>query len=200
MAGKAALDVVGASDRAGVVLHPIRRRILSALRNAGSASTVAREIGLSRQKVNYHLRELEKAGFIEEVEQRRAGNCIERIVRARADHYLLDPSLLGDLSVEAGTAEDRFSSTYLLTLAAEAVRDLAEARSTAARSGRRLATFALHSEVRFATAADRNAFTAELANTFARLIARYHDEEAPGGRSFRFLAGAYPARKKEASK
>ncbi|HEX6177902.1 MAG TPA: helix-turn-helix domain-containing protein [Thermoanaerobaculia bacterium] len=200
MAGKEALDVVGASDRAGAMLHPIRRRILTLLRQPASASSIAREIGLPRQKVNYHLRELEKAGFVEEIEQRRAGNCIERIVRAKATHYLLDPSLLGDLAADSEGVADRFSSTYLLALAAEALRDVAAARNAAAEANRKLATFALQSEIRFASAAERNAFATELANAFAALVARYHDENAPAGRAFKFFVAGYPSRKKEGEK
>ena len=43
---------------------------------------MGRDLGLSRQKVNYHLRALEDAGLVEHVEDRRRGNCTERIVRA----------------------------------------------------------------------------------------------------------------------
>ncbi|HUP49974.1 MAG TPA: helix-turn-helix domain-containing protein [Thermoanaerobaculia bacterium] len=200
MAGRTSLDVVDASPRAAALLHPIRLRILGALREPASATGVARRIGLTRQKVNYHLRELEKAGFIEEVEQRKAGNCIERIVRARATHYLLDPHLLGNLAADPEAVQDRFSSTYLIALAAQAIRDVAEAQQRAAASNKRLATISLQADVRFATAAARTAFTTELANAFAALVARYHDEAAGGGRSHRFLIGAYPAPRKEKSR
>jgi len=44
-----------------------------------------------------------------------------------------------------------------------------------------VATFALQTDVRFATAEDRMAFTEELANCMARLVAKYHDDETPGG-------------------
>ncbi|HYI12461.1 MAG TPA: helix-turn-helix domain-containing protein [Thermoanaerobaculia bacterium] len=186
--------------QAASMLHPMRLRILDALREPGSASTVARQLGLPRQKVNYHLRELEKAGLLEEIEQRRAGNCIERIVRAKATHYLLDPEILGALGADSGSVEDRFSSTYLIALASEAIRDVASLQQRAAKSRKRVATFALQTDVRFATAEDRRAFTEELANAVVKLVAKYHDDETPGGRSTRFLVGAYPADKRPGEK
>lgn len=189
------LDLIGRTG-AGALLHPMRMQILHALQEPGSASTVARQLGIPRQKVNYHLRELEKAGFVEEIEQRRAGNCIERIVRARAAHYLIDPELLGHLGADPDAISDKFSSTYLIAVAAQAIRELAASQKQAEKSGKRLATLSLQADVRFASAADRNAFTTELANEFARLVARYHNDEAGGGRPFRFLIGGYPARKK----
>jgi DNA-binding transcriptional ArsR family regulator len=47
-------------DASGVdaLNHPIRRAVLKALREPNSAAAVARDIGLPRQKVNYHLKEL----------------------------------------------------------------------------------------------------------------------------------------------
>lgn len=188
------LELVAQSARAATMLHPMRLRILHALREAGSASTVARQLGLARQKVNYHLRELEKAGFVEEVEQRRAGNCIERIVRATATHYLIDPEVLGTLAADGASVEDHVSSAYLIALAAGTIRDVAALQQRAAKAKKRVATFALETEVRFASAEARKQFTEELANAIARLVAKHHDE---GGRPHRFIAGAYPVVKRK---
>lgn len=178
---------------AAAMLHPMRLRILDALREPGSASTVARQLGLARQKVNYHLRELEKAGFLEEVEQRRAGNCIERIVRAKATHYLINPEVLGPLAADGASVEDRVSSAYLIALAAGAIRDIAALQQRAAKAKKRVPTFALETNVRFATAEARARFTEDVANAVARLVAKYHDDETPGGRAYRFIIGAYPS-------
>lgn len=186
------LELVTHAAAAASMLHPMRLRILDALREPGSASGVARQLGIARQKVNYHLRELEKAGFLEEVEQRRVGNCVERIVRAKATHYLINPQLLGDLAADGTSVEDRFSSAYLIALAAEVIRDLASLQQRAAKAKKRVPTFALQTEVRFASAEQRRQFTEELANAVMKLVAKYHDEETPGGRATRFVVGAYP--------
>lgn len=191
-----ALDLVDATERTSALLHPMRLRILDALREPGSATTVARQLGTTRQKVNYHLRELEKAGFLEEVEQRRSGNCLERIVRATATHYLINPEVLGRLAADPDRVEDRFSSTYLIALASQAIRDIAAAQQATAGSKKRVATLSLQADVRFASAAARASFATELANAVARLVAKYHDAKADGGRTFRLIVGAYPARKK----
>jgi len=191
------MEMVDESGRAAALLNPMRLRVLDALREPGSATAVAKQLGLPRQKVNYHLRELEKAGFVEEIEQRRSGNCIERIVRAKATHYLINPDVLGTLAADGGSVEDRFSSAYLIALAAGVIRDVASAQQKATKAKKRVATFALQTDVRFATAEDRKGFTEELANCVARLVAKYHDDEAAGGRTFRFLVGAYPAKARE---
>lgn len=188
------LEMVDQAAAAASMLHPMRMQILDALREPGSASTVARQLGIARQKINYHLRELEKAGFLEEVEQRRVGNCVERIVRAKATHYLINPQLLGTLGVDGASIEDRFSSAYLIALAAEVIRDVAELQQRGAKARKRVPTFALQTDVRFANAEERRQFTEELANALAKLVAKYHDDETPGGRTMRFLVGGYPKR------
>ncbi len=66
-------------------------------------------------------------------------------------------------------------------------------RRRADKAGKKLPTFTLQSHVRFASAADRAAFTDELSNEIARLVAKYHDERAADGRAFELTVGAYPA-------
>jgi biotin operon repressor len=176
----------------GVVRHPLRVRLLEALQQPQSAASLGRELGIARQKLNYHLRELEREGLATLVEERRKGNCTERILRATARAYLVSPQLLGELSAGGADPRDQFSATYLIAEASRAVRDVATVKDAADRAGERLATLTLSAEVRFASAADRQAFAEALGDAFARLCARYHDESAAGGRRFRFLIGGYP--------
>ena len=62
-----------------------------------------------------------------------------------------------------------------------------------ASAGRRLATFAMDGQVRFASAADRAAFTEELTRAVTTLVAKYHDESAPGGREHRLVIAVHPS-------
>ena len=61
----------------------------------------------------------------------------------------------------------------------------------AVRAQRRVATFGMDAEVRFASAADRTAFAEELAHAVAALVGRYHDEFAPEGRGHRVIVGLH---------
>ncbi len=193
MPPRTALNVIAEPGRAAAMLQPLRLEILSELREPDSAAGLARKLRLPRQMLNYHLRELEKEKLVEFVEERRKGNCVERVVRASARYYVIDPSALGALAADPARMQDRFSSAYLVAVAAQAIRDLAVLREGATKAGKRLATFTLQTEVRFASASDRQAFTQELANHIARLATKYHDAEARGGRRFSFFLGAYPS-------
>ena len=186
-----AFRVLGAAP-AATLLNPLRRRILEGLQEPGSAASVARTTGLPRQKVNYHLRELEREGLVELLEKRKKGNCVERIVRATARAYLVSAEALGVLAGGAASVQDRFSAAYLLAVGAQAVREVAALRERADEAGKSIATVALQTEVRFASAADRASFASELADAVAALVAKYHDKHAPTGRTYRVAALAYP--------
>jgi DNA-binding transcriptional ArsR family regulator len=189
----AALQIVQSPEKAGVLLQPGRLRLLEQLTKPDSAAGLARRLRIPRQKVNYHLRELEREGFVELCEERRKGNCIERMVRATAREFLVAPHA-GKASVA-----DRFSAAYLVSTAARAIRDLATLCLRAGRAGKRIATLTLETEIRFASAESRAAFAEELTASIAQLAAKYHNERAEGGRRFRLIAASYPALKMEES-
>src|SRR5919198_6734760 len=144
------LDVAVIEDPAAaeVSLDPVRARLLAALAEPGSASTLAPQAGVSRQKANYHLRALERHGLVELVEERRKGNCIERVMRATAASYVISPTALAPVAPDPGRAPDRLSARWLLALAARLVREVGELLTRSAAAGQRLATFGIDTEVR----------------------------------------------------
>ncbi|WP_370112140.1 ArsR/SmtB family transcription factor [Streptacidiphilus sp. MAP12-33] len=172
-------------------LDPIRAGILAALAEPGSAAMLAGRLGLPRQKVNYHLKELERHGLVELAEERRKGNVTERIYRAAAASYVISPSVLGAVSPDPSRSPDQLSARWLLALGARLVQEVGRLLTGAARAGQRVATFGIDAEVRFASAADRAAFGQELAETVAALVSRYHDEAAPAGRTHRVIVGLH---------
>jgi len=71
-------------------------------------------------------------------------------------------------------------------------------RATA--TGKRLATLSIDTEVRFRSPTERAAFTHELSECVARLVSKYHDESAPGGRAHRLVIVAHPISQKSEPK
>ena len=189
------LAVIQRPDSAAALLDPVRQQLLYQLRTPDSASGLARRMRLPRQRLNYHLKVLEEAGLVELVEERRKGNCIERVVRASAQAFVISPDALGALAPTPELAADRLSSAYLIAAAGRTIRDVGALDSRARKQGKRLATLTLEADVRFANADARAHFAEELAEAIARLAAKYHDDRAPGGRRFRLLAAVHPTDK-----
>ncbi len=187
------LNVIADSRRAAALLHPTRARVLEELKAPGTAAGAARALDLPRQRVGYHVRELERMGLLEAVGERRRGNFVEKLLQATAKVYVIAPQALGGLGVDARIAQDRMSSAYLVAAAVRAVRDLAILGEKAEAAGKRLSTLTLETDVRFRSAKEQSAFAEELAACLARLCEKYHDESAAGGRRLRFLIGGYPS-------
>jgi DNA-binding transcriptional ArsR family regulator len=188
-----ALHIIDQPDQAAGALHPLRLRLLAELRNPGSATTLSGRLGLPRQVLNYHLRQLEADGLVELVEKRPRRGCTERIFRSVASAYLISPSVLGAVASDPSQMPDRMSSAYLVAVAAQVIREVAALREGAARAEKQLPTLTLRADVRFASPEAQHQFATDLATAVADVVARYHDAAAPEGRTFRLIAGAYPA-------
>jgi DNA-binding transcriptional ArsR family regulator len=188
-------DVTAIEDPAAAeaALDPTRARLLAELATPASATMLAARVGLPRQQVNYHLRALERHGLVELVTERRKGNVTERVLRATANSYVISPAALAALQPDPGRAPDQLSARWLLALAARLVRDVGALITSAAKARKRVATFALDTEVRFASAADRAAFAEELTGVVTALVSKYHDETAEGGRRHRVVVAVHPA-------
>lgn len=178
---------------AEVALEPVRARLLAELAVPASATILADRAGLPRQKVNYHLRALERHGLVELVEERRKGNVTERLLRATAASYVISPAALAAVQPDPSRAPNRLSARWLLALAARLVRDVGALLTGAEQARKRVATFAMAGEVRFASAADRAAFAEELATAVTALVGKYHDATAAGGRDHRVIVAVHPS-------
>jgi len=190
------LEVIDDPAAAVAALDPIRARLLAALAEPGSAASLAGRVGLPRQKVNYHLRALEAHGLVRPVEERRWGGIVERRVVATAASYVVSPAALGEAASDPERTSDRLSARYLIALAARVVREVAELLRASKAQGKPLATLGLDTEIRFRSAAERAAFTAELTQAITGLVERYHDATAPGGREHRLILVAHPSPRK----
>ena len=174
-------------------LDPVRARLLAELAEPASATMLAARVGLARQKVNYHLKALERHGLVELVEERRKGNVTERMMRATAASYVISPAALAAVAPDPSQSPDRLSARWLLALAARLVHDVGTLITGAAKAKKRVATFAIEGHVRFASAADRAAFAEELTGAITALVGKYHDETAAGGRDHRVIVAVHPS-------
>jgi DNA-binding transcriptional ArsR family regulator len=194
-------------DRLRVGLSPLRRRLLERLRQPASATQLASELAMGRQRVNYHLRALEKARLVDLVEERQRRGCVERILIARAQAFIVDP---GVMSAKTGsgsrgtsplavsrTAQDKFSAEHLIETAADVVRDVTRMRAQAEKQGARLLTFTMQTDISFAEPGDLERFTTAVAEFVAREAAKFHTPG--GGRRYRVVIGGHPSPRSDSS-
>ena len=186
------VEVINDPAAAVIALEPIRSRLLAELTEPASAATLATRVGIARQKVNYHVRALEAHQLVRQAGERQWGGLTERLLVASASSYIVSPKAMGPVAVYPNRGVDRLSASYLIALAARIVDEVSDLLRRALAADQRLATLSLDTEIRFRSAADRAAFSNELIEAVTDLVARYHDESAPGGRAHRLMVIAHP--------
>ena len=65
-----------------MLLHPKRVEILGILRERGTCTELARQLGTSAQNANNHVKALLRAGFVRVVERRKKRNLTESVYQA----------------------------------------------------------------------------------------------------------------------
>ncbi len=181
-----------------LVEHPLRLAILHAASAPRSATEIAAGLGLPRQRVNYHIGRLRRAGFLVPAGRRRRRGLFEQRYTATAQAYVLDPAVLGPVRVRAELIRDRLSAEYLVALSNQIQSDLGQVLSEATRQDKRVATMSISTEFRFAGPEQRARFARALERAVTRLVGRYAEpaQSAEGkplpGRLFRLVVGCYP--------
>jgi DNA-binding transcriptional ArsR family regulator len=170
-----------------VALDPIRARILCALSEPGSAATIAVAIGLTRQKVRYHLKELEAHGLVELAEERAWGGITERFLRRSSRHLIVSPGVLQSAPVDPNHVADHLSAAYLIAVNSRTVSEVGTIVANAA--GTRVPTLTVDTVIGFQSLEDRTAFAIDLQSAIVALTARYHHDD---GRPHRLTVSSYP--------
>jgi DNA-binding transcriptional ArsR family regulator len=183
------VHVVEDVEAVQALLHPLRLRILEALREPTSAAAVARQIGETRQKVNYHLKELEAAGLARPVGERRAGNLVEVLFEAVARSFVVSPRTTRADERRVDALRHQQSLERLVDLGDRLQHDAVVLLDRAAFDGEEIASLAVEIDVRFADEGDRAAFLRDYLETVKELCARYG---ARDGEGYRVVLAAHP--------
>jgi DNA-binding transcriptional ArsR family regulator len=169
--------------------HPVRRRVLAALRTPASAAGVARAIGLPRQKVNYHLKELARARLVRAAGERRKGHLIEKLYEAVAGTFVVSPRLAWSDERREGALRDQISLRRLVGLGEHIQQDANGLLDRAAFDGEEIPSASVEAEVRFADEQSRTAFMGEYLAALGPLLTKHG---ARKGRGFRVALAVYP--------
>jgi biotin operon repressor len=181
-----------------LVQHPLRPRILNLAREPISATVIAGVLGESRQKVNYHMRQLRSAGFLRLAGRRRRRGLTEQRYVATARAYVLAPGVAGIASPNLTEHADATSATRLVALASRMQAEVATVVHAAALRQRRVPTFSISADVRFESAEQRGAFATAIQGAIARVVAEHTTPMSPAsgspppGRAFRLLVACHP--------
>jgi DNA-binding transcriptional ArsR family regulator len=199
MAGRArtpkqAVRTIDDPDQLQALSHPLRVRILDALREPDSAAAVARRLGEARQKVNYHLKELERSGLVVRTGERRSGNFVESLFRSSARTLVVLPRAAWSDPRRLAAMADQLSLENLVNVGERLARDAAVLLDRAAFDGAQIASAAVEADLAFASESDRAAFLDEYLAAIGALVKKYGTK---GGTPYRVAVAVYPNPMKE---
>lgn len=192
------IEVVRDHRRASALLHPLRLRILRQTAEPASATEVASRLGLPRQRVNYHFRQLIRVGFLRPAGSRRKRNMVEKRYLASAQGYVISPEIVGEARADWRRVEDMQSAAYLIALLAHAESDLARLFPTAGKNRPPARTMSLKTQFRLRTEQERERFARAVRQALADVVFRQttpavrEDGGAGPGTLHRLVLACYP--------
>lgn len=162
-------------EHARTALNPVRIELLERLVEPQTCAELARDMGLTPQRLNNHLKELLKAKLIRVVRRRKVRNLVEATYQAVGKTYWLSPKLVRR-SAET-TRRDRLSLHSLL-LTAEAIQDdVAALLDSSAQD--EVPSLGFSVDLHLRSEDQRNAFTRDVLEALKPVVEKYQGPRAP---------------------
>ncbi|SFJ50902.1 winged helix-turn-helix domain-containing protein [Thermoflavimicrobium dichotomicum] len=180
-------------EQASAVLHPIRGEILSQLSEPASAAEVARRMNEKPQRINYHLKILEKVGLVKKVGTRQVKNLVEVLYQAVARAFILSDSL-GIHPEAIQQVKDQHALAHLI-YTSEQIRKDALALMDQSDEGETIPSATLQTQVYLRNEDEREAFVQEYVAMLKQLAAKYQSSEASN--AYQVVLAVYPHPGKE---
>lgn len=180
---------VESPDQAMVLLNPLRAEILSILSDPSSAAEVGRKIDEPPQRVNYHLKALEKVGLVQKVGTRQVRNLVEVLYQAIAKTFILS-ELLGWSPETVQRLKDQSSLAHLVTTA-ERIKKDALLLLERTDHNEEIPSATLQSKVHLPTEDMRNAFIEDYVAMVKELVQKYSSSDQ-NDNGFNVTLAVYP--------
>jgi predicted ArsR family transcriptional regulator len=158
---------------------------------------LARELGMTTQKVNYHMNVLKEAGLVNLVEERRKRGTVEGVYRAVARSFWFSPRLVAQLGGRERT-KDQASLAYLLQLAEDLQIDVGQMLER--ENADAIPSLGVDARIQLRYKEDRARFLTEVKEIFTRLAEKYgcSGKDSPNeGESYRLMLACYNLSKRE---
>jgi DNA-binding transcriptional ArsR family regulator len=175
-------------EQALALLNPLRAEILRLHAEPASAAETARRLREPPQKINYHLKALEKVGLVRRAGERHVRNLVEVLYVAVARTFII-PDEFGWSEETLQRMKMQGALRQVLNLA-ERIRGDAACLMEAADAEGEVPSAALEAVVHLPDAASREAFLRDYAEAVRRLAERYSGDRHAGG--YRIMTAIYP--------
>nr|WP_275695691.1 helix-turn-helix domain-containing protein [Fredinandcohnia sp. SECRCQ15] len=170
-------------------MNPLRGEIIGQLTEPASATEVAKAINETPQRVNYHLKTLEKVGLVKQVGTRHVRNLIEVLYLAVAKSFIMSDSL-GWSHDAIERLKDQSSLAHLITIS-ERIRKDALSLLEQSEQNIEIPSASLQTKIVLPEKKDRNAFLNEYVKLVKQLVEKYQVNEA-SDENYNVMLSIYP--------
>ncbi|MFT4416868.1 helix-turn-helix domain-containing protein [Fredinandcohnia humi] len=181
--------VVDNPDQAKALLNPLRGEIIAQLAEPASATEIAKAINETPQRVNYHLKTLEKVGLVKRVGTRNVRNLIEVLFQAVAKSFIMSDAL-GWTNEAIDRLKDQSSLAHLITIS-ERMRKDALTLLEHSEQDTAIPSASLQTKIVLPTEKDRNTFLNEYVALVKELAKRYQTDTS-SSESYNVMLSIYP--------
>ncbi|WP_426453184.1 ArsR/SmtB family transcription factor [Paenibacillus sp. S-38] len=180
--------LIESPEQAMVLLNPLRAEIAARLAEPGSAAEIARAIGEAPQRINYHLKALEKAGLVRRVGSRQVRNLVEVLYQSIARSFVLSERL-GMKPETVRKLKDQGSLAHLIGTA-DRIKQDALLLMEQSDEGEEVPSATLKFQVELGTPERRQAFVEEYARLVRELTEKYSGNAESG--AYQVVVAVYP--------
>jgi DNA-binding transcriptional ArsR family regulator len=175
-------------EQALALLNPLRVEILRIMNEPASASEVGRQLRETPQKINYHLKSLEKVGLIQRSGSRQVKNLIEVLYQSISKNFII-PESFGWSEETVSRMKDQGALTHLITISERMRSDALQLMETSEQNVE-IPSAAMETEVYLPDEADRQAFIHDYAEAIKLLAEKYRTDSR--NNAYRVLMAVYP--------
>lgn len=181
--------VVDNPEQAKALLNPLRGEILAQLNEPASATEVSKAINETPQRVNYHLKSLQKVGLVKQVGTRNVRNLVEVLYQSIAKTFIMSESL-GWSDEIVRRLKDQSSLAHLVTVS-ERIRKDALTLLEQSDNNMEIPSASLQTKVVLPKKEDRNQFLNEYVDLVKKLAEKYQVEETTSEK-YTVMLSIYP--------
>jgi DNA-binding transcriptional ArsR family regulator len=187
---KSQKKLVTDSEQLVMIRNPFKLKILKHLTTPHSASEVAKLMGESPQKTNYHFKKLKSAGLIRIVGSRAVRNLVEVLYESVAEQYIVteETDVQNELIQQL---KDQGPLLHLYELS-EQIKTDTVALLNFVEDAVHVPSAALDFQVQFVNEDSRKKFLEEYIAMMHKLVSKYQAEESAENTSFKALIAVYP--------
>lgn len=181
--------IVTEPEQAAALLHPVRSEIVSLLRDPQSATELSKKMNDSAQRVNYHLKALEKVGLVVRAGTRNVRNLVEVLYVSAGRSFLLSDSL-GLSSETIKKLQDQTALAHVLSLTEKIKRDAVSLMEQV--DNEEIPSAVMEMELSLSGVKNRNAFLQDYTEMLTALIQKHHKPNQKDAKTFHVSMAMYP--------